>query len=271
MAEVTVSPARATEQDRVVLCMKWGTLYPADYVNVLYNAVRRNLTGEFRFLCLTDDPTEFLPGIEHRPIPDLDLSPGMKKSGQWAKLALYLTDLYGFTGRALFTDLDMVICGSLDAMFERPEPFITTDMGTDWRPNPTGTGTVEPGTCLFAFNLGQEAQILDNFLANKQAAVDTYVIEQAWVGAQASSMAYWPRGWVLSFKRHLRQPIGMDLFRQPKAPPPDAKVIAFHGEPRPIDLLRPGNRLWDRPPHFGHGQVRWMADYWTSNGGRLPA
>jgi hypothetical protein len=35
VAEVTISPARATAQDRVVLCMKWGTLYPADYVNVL--------------------------------------------------------------------------------------------------------------------------------------------------------------------------------------------------------------------------------------------
>ena len=32
-------PARAAAQDRVVLCMKWGTLYPADYVNVLYTAV----------------------------------------------------------------------------------------------------------------------------------------------------------------------------------------------------------------------------------------
>ncbi len=49
--------------------MKWGTLYPADYVNVLYTACRRNLTGDFRFLCLTDDPTGFLPGIEHRPSP----------------------------------------------------------------------------------------------------------------------------------------------------------------------------------------------------------
>ncbi len=42
--------------DRVVICMKWGTLYSADYVNVLYNAVRAHLEGPFRFVCLTDDP-----------------------------------------------------------------------------------------------------------------------------------------------------------------------------------------------------------------------
>ncbi len=259
---------RAT--DRTVLCMKWGTLYPADYVNVLFNACRKNITGPFRFLCLTDDPSGFHPDIEHRPIPDLDLTPGMNKAGQWAKLCIYQPDLYGFTGRALFTDLDMVICGSLDPLFDHPAPFITTDMGDDWRPNPSGQAKPEPGTCLFAFNLGKEPQILDRFLADKQAAVDLSTIEQVWVGAQASSMAFWPRGWVVSFKRHLRQPIGLDLFRQPKAPPPDARVVAFHGSPRPADLLRSGHRLWDRPPHFGHGRVQWMADYWTENGGRLP-
>jgi hypothetical protein len=46
--------------------------------------------------------------------------------------------------------------------------------------------------------------------------------------------------------------------------------VAFHGTPRPADLLRPGNAMWDRLPHMGHGQVKWMADYWTGNGGTLP-
>ena len=91
--------------DRVILCMKWGTLYPADYVNVLYSACRRHITGPFRFLCLTDDSTGFSPGIETRPIPDLGLTQGMWKSGAWAKLGVFQHDLYGFTGRALFIDL----------------------------------------------------------------------------------------------------------------------------------------------------------------------
>ena len=42
--------------NRVVLCMKWGTLYPASYVNRLFHAVSANLSGPFRFICLTDDP-----------------------------------------------------------------------------------------------------------------------------------------------------------------------------------------------------------------------
>lgn len=258
------------DMDRVILCMKWGTLYPADYVNVLYTACRRNLTGAFRFLCLTDDAAGLLPEVETAPIPDLSLTPGMRKSGQWAKLGVYRADLYGYAGRALFIDLDMVICGPLDAFFQEPGPFITTDMGSDWRPNPTGRAVQEPGTCLFAFTLGQEPQILDRFLADPETVARDYVIEQAWVGAAASSMAFWPPGWVISFKRHLRQPIGLDLVLPPKRPPPGARVLAFHGSPRPADLLRPGWHLWDRPPHMGHGQVRWMVDYWQENGGRLP-
>jgi hypothetical protein len=265
-----MTAARALGGDRVVLCMKWGTLYPADYVNVLYSACRKHLTGAFRFVCLTDDSRGFGPGIEAFPIPALPLTPGMQKSGQWNKLVIYAADLYGLAGRALFIDLDMVICGGLDAFFEHPSSFVTTDMGDDWRPNPSGTARPEAGTCLFAFDLGQEAQILERFLADPQKAADDYVIEQEWVGAQASSMDYWPRGWVVSFKRHLRQPIGLDLFRQPKRPPPEARVVAFHGEPRPADLLKPNAGFWDRFPHMGHGQVGWMADYWLENGGRLP-
>jgi hypothetical protein len=195
----------------------------------------------------------------------------MWKSGAWAKLGVFQHDLYGFTGRALFIDLDMVICGALDPFFDHPAPFLTIDVGTDWRPNPTGRGTGEPGTGLFAFNIGQEGQIIDRFVADRERAVTEYVIEQAWVGAQARSMEFWPRGWVISFKRHLRQPIGLDLILPPRNPPADAKVVAFHGRPRPADLLRPGNALWDRLPHMGHGQVKWMADYWTENGGTLPA
>jgi hypothetical protein len=42
---------------RNVICMKWGTKYGPEYVNRLYAMVRRHLTGDFRMVCLTDDPT----------------------------------------------------------------------------------------------------------------------------------------------------------------------------------------------------------------------
>ena len=37
-----------------IVCMKWGNAYGADYVNRLYNMVKRNMTRPFRFICFTD-------------------------------------------------------------------------------------------------------------------------------------------------------------------------------------------------------------------------
>ncbi|MFC7702757.1 hypothetical protein ACFQXB_00935 [Plastorhodobacter daqingensis] len=257
-------------QSRVVLCMKWGTLYPADYVNVLFRACRRNITGPFRFVCLTDDATGFDEGVESFPIPDIGLSDWMWWDGAWPKLAVYCRDLYGLTGRALFIDLDMVICSSLDPFFDHPAPFLTTDMGPDWRPHPSGKGAPEAGTCLFAFTLGAEAQIVERFQEDPEHNARALVIEQKWVHAHASAMSFWPAGWVVSFKRHLRRPMGLDLILPPREPSGEAKVVAFHGKPRPIDLIRAGAGWWDRFPHMGHGQVRWMANYWRDHGGTIP-
>ena len=39
-----------------VVCLKYGDKYSADYVNKLYNGVKRNLTVPFEFVCYTEDP-----------------------------------------------------------------------------------------------------------------------------------------------------------------------------------------------------------------------
>lgn len=256
--------------ERVVLCMKWGTLYPADYVNVLWNACRKSITGPFRFVCLADDAEGFAPGIECFPIPDIGLAPGdWFLPGIWPKLAIYVADLHGLTGRCLFIDLDMMVLGGLDEMFKHGTGFISTDMGPAWE-NPPRLGPGQVATSIFAFDLGQETRILNAFLADPKGAMQRFQNEQDFVGAYASAMGFFPPGWVLSFKRHLRQPIGLDLFMEPKRPPATAKVLAFHGDPRPADLLKQGRNFWDSFPHGGNGQVSWMAQYWVANGGSLP-
>lgn len=256
---------------RIVLCMKWGTLFPADYVNVLYNACRRSLTGAFRFVCLTEDASGLLPGIEALPIPDIGLAAGdWFLPGIWPKLALYVADLHGLRGRGLFIDLDMMVLSGLDDLFDLGPGFVATDMGPSWQNPPRDGAGKQVATSIFAFDLGQETQILDAFLADPAAAMRDFQNEQDFVGAHARSMAFFPPGWVLSFKRHLRRPLGVDLILPPKAPPASAKVLAFHGRPRPIDLLHPQAGFWDTFPHMGHGQVAWVRDYWVNNGGRLP-
>ena len=119
--------------DRVVICMKWGTLYGPDYVNVLYSACREYITGDFRFVCLTDDVTGIREEVETFPIPDMGLSEYDWKSGAWAKLSVFSADLYGLSGRALFVDLDTVLCGPMDPLFEVPGDIVVIDSSENWR------------------------------------------------------------------------------------------------------------------------------------------
>ncbi|MDC0496578.1 hypothetical protein OAN84_08990 [Planktomarina temperata] len=257
--------------ERVVICMKWGDLYGPDYVNVLFNAVCENLAQPFRFVCLTDCHDELHPDIEIFPIPDIGCTPEMWKHGAWPKLSVFASDLYGLAGRALFIDMDTVICGQLDKLFKVDAPFVAIDTSDNWRPGgEPGKGNALVGTGIFAFDIGCQSQILTEFQKNPQLAFETCKLEQVWVQKKASSIDFWPLDWVISFKRWLRRPIGLDIFMAPKKPLEGASIVAFHGNPRPISLVRSTWRFWDSFPHMGYGRVPWMRDYWTLNGGKIP-
>jgi hypothetical protein len=257
--------------DRIFLCMKWRSLYNSEYVNVLYNAVRANMTGDFRFECLTDDDSGFVGGIESFTIPDTGCSSQMWRHGAWPKLGVFLAAPHGLTSRALFVDLDTFICGDLTQFMDHPASFISIYVGDKRRPNRVAKPEDELlGTGLFAFNLEEHTQIAEQFQADPQAAFDAADIEQVWVEEHAFSMENWLVDWVTSFKRRLPRPIGVDLLLHHHAPPDRANVVAFHGDPRPITLALPGRKRWDDLLHMGVGQVPWVRDYWLGYGGTLP-
>jgi len=141
-------------RERVVLCMKWGTVFPADYVNVLFSAVSEHLSPGFRFICMTDDAMGLAPGIVTIPIPDIGLtSAQIAAPGVWRKLALFHPAVANLSpgARALFIDLDMMIVGPLDPFFEAGSGIILLDTGHDWRKR----APVQPSTGVFAFTLGE--------------------------------------------------------------------------------------------------------------------
>ena len=251
--------------DKIVICMKWGTLYSGAYVNILFNACRANISGNFTFVCLTDDPSGLDPAIVHHPIPDLNLEPFHWKKGGWPKLAVFAKDFFGLFGRALFIDLDTVICQSLDDFFTyEADKMVAIDTGPTWGVK-TQSGQPLAGTGIFAFDLGKYSAILDEFMDHRDTVVADTRIEQIFVQSRVPDMAFWPKDWVLSFKYHLRRPALTGLFVSPRQPTPKERVIAFHGEPRPIDLVDGG--LWGIGPNWGYGKVKWMTEYWGKYSG----
>ena len=72
-----------------------------------------------------------------------------------------------------------------------------------------------------------------------------------------------------SFKRQVRQPILLDRLLEPRPPIGVAPVLAFHGSPRPIEIVLEGKSGWREFPHYWKGPVSWARDYWTGYGGSL--
>lgn len=252
-------------QKKVVICMKWGTLFPAEYVNVLYRACCENISGEFRFVCLTNEVDGLLPEIEAYPIPLFGLEDWHYYDGAWPKMGIFLKDLYGLQGRALYLDLDMVICGSLDDLFETPGELVAIDF-QPWKNEPGGPLTMG---AMLSFDIGSLDYLVDGMRVQRDAFVQKYKNDQNYMHGEVKDIRYWPHEWIVSFKHHLRRPLIIDRFREPSPPPRSAKVVAFHGRPRPIDLIRPPKGNWDRFPHYGSGAVSWMRDYWLRYGGAL--
>ncbi len=252
-------------QERIVLCMKWGDLYPGSYVNVLYNAVCKNLAKPFRFVCLTNEPEGLADGIEHFPLPDLDVPQERYNVGAWPKLGVFQQDLYGLKGRGLFIDLDSLVLGSLEPFFEAEGGLISIAGGPGWR---RGSDNPEPklASGVFAFDIGAQSQILEGFLKDKQWHYDNFQNEQQVVQHYCNDWQTWPKSYVISFKKHLRQPLVLDRLLAPRLPPEETLILAFHGNPRPIETIRTDIRNWAHFPHYGKSPIPWVRKYWLDNG-----
>lgn len=238
-------------EPRVILSMKWGTLYPAIYVNVLYRACRAHLAGNFRFVCLTDDATGLAPGIEPLPIPDIGCTPEHYRRGAWPKLSVFLNPLHDLAGRAVFIDLDVVILGDLAPFFALEGPLFGVGGGPDWRHGKVPTAPTL-NTSVFGFTLGSQSHISDNFSANPAKALANYGNEQQFAEGTAREWAPWPDPWVISYKRHIRRKSLLAPLLGPHPVPKGARIVAFHGKPNPQDFVT---------GRFGRG-YDWIGDYW---------
>ncbi|MDM0003289.1 glycosyltransferase [Variovorax sp. J22G73] len=237
--------------------MKWGTKYGPEYVNRLYAMVRRNLRGDFKFVCLTDDGNGIHPEVTCLPIPplNLQLAPG-QRDGAWKKLTTFEQDLHGLRGTALFLDLDVVVVGSLDAFFEQPGEFlIIHDYARPWR-----RGRITGNSSVYRFELGAHADVLAYFRANMDKVQAEYRNEQAYLSDvlhQQGKLAYWPDGWCPSFKYHGIPTWPTNYWEEPFVPE-GARIMVFHGECNPPDALAGRrNRAFRsiRP-------ATWVAKYW---------
>ncbi len=247
-----------------VLCIKWGTRYGSEYVNRLYHGVRNHITGPLRFVCLTDNAESIDAGVEIHPLPVTPFDEAAfdaKRGGEtWRKIGLFQPGLVGLKGDTLFLDLDVVITGSLDELFDfEPGQFCVIQ---DWLEKrrawlPGRDGRVG-NTSVFRFNLADHANVYTHFEANQREVLDAYRIEQQYVSDILKDCTeFWPDQWVQSFKRSCRRVFPLNHIKSPSEPV-GCRVLVFHGRPFPDQAISgfSGGLFHSTLP------ARWLESHW---------
>jgi len=233
--------------------MKWGTKYGPNYVNILAAMVRRHLKRPYRFICFTEDGAGLKPGIEVRPLPELDIPSHLPERG-WRKLTVFGEKLADLQGTALFLDLDIVLLDSLDSFFELPGEFRIIK---DW----DFPSDVIGNSSVFRFEIGKYPEILENFIENREEIRKKHRNEQAYLSHAVHArgiLEYWPEEWCRSFKRSCLSRFPKCHFTVPQKPD-GAKIVIFHGNPNPDAAING----WTGK--YGLRRVKptpWVAEHW---------
>lgn len=196
--------------DVIVCCVKVSQIYGPEYVNRLAAMVRRHATRPHRFLCLTDNPT----GVD---VPYTDV--GTDAPGWWAKLVLFRPHpaLVGY--RVLYLDLDTVIVGNMDFLFEYNGNLAI--LQSFWPPS-------RYGSALMSIAPGYGGAIWSDFQRHRTAIMARLYGDQDWIGEQVAAADLWQDlapGKIGSYKAD-------DLRESPKG----FAICCFHGEPKPHEV-----------------------------------
>lgn len=206
-----------------IVVWKWGKKYPSYYVDRLRHGLKRHLHQEFTF------------GVFHPEARDDYLT---KIPGCFARLRVFdpaWQEKNNLTGRIVQMDLDVVITGPLDGLFNRPEKFVIL----------TGCNASNPcpyNGSLMMLRAGARPDVLADFTLKNASSVPYFEFpdDQGWLAYKIPNAAGWQAG-----------KDGVYCFQKPGWPkgealPKDAKLVAFPG--------------WRDPEKFKH--LDWVKEHW---------
>jgi len=215
-----------------VICFKWGPKYGPETVNTLYSMVQRHLSVPHRFVCFTDDAAGVREEVEIRDLPDLYV-PQERQISPWRKVGIFMPGLGGLEGRTLFLDLDVVVTGPLDDLLTYSDKLAIPE---NWTQPGQGVGN----SSVFTFDIGKFAYIVERYKAEVDTLFDHFPNSQTFVSrtaAEHGDLEFFPPEWIRSFKVNC-MPGGLLNWVKTPVLPDKARVIAFHGDPKPEDALK---------------------------------
>jgi FkbM family methyltransferase len=230
-----------------VACVRQGEAFGVEYVERLFDMVRRNLPDGFsgRFVCLTDRPDDLKEFGGICTTNQAETLPGW-----WAKMQLFDPAMQATLGfekgdRIWYFDLDTVIAGPLDKLFEYPGAFgILEDV---YRPGGFQSSVMSwiAGTALTCSiweewakrkqprSPGGDQQVLEQFWKGPPGIDPANGLEFGWLHARIGG-APWPPDFLQQLYPGSLRSYKVDcVWGVPKG----TSVVFFHGRPRPHEVL----------------------------------
>jgi hypothetical protein len=218
-----------------ILCLKHGVKYSSEYVNKLYNMVKRHCTLDYDFVCLTDDKTGIHPDVITLPLPR-----GI--TGWWCKPYMYSKDL-PIKGTILYLDLDVVVASNIDKLLTwSPDNWCTVrDFTRVMRPK-----WQKYNSSIVRFKTGELDFVWTEFEKNKDDITKRLHGDQDWLyeATRKHQAMLYPDSWIQSWKwevrsdktfavggiRGKREFMHDDHHAKPRV---ECCVCVFHGDPNP--------------------------------------
>jgi hypothetical protein len=214
-----------------VVTWLWGDKYSGVDVHRLAVGVKRHLRQPYRFLVFSDRP---LGGFGSRPI----LNPNLCGRHCFCRLRLFdpqFQAMHGIIdGRIVSLDLDAVITGPLDPLFDRPESFVILQGVNEINPCPFNASV----TMLRA---GEHAQVWDSFSFAEAQRIKFHEFpdDQGWIWHRLpNAAAFTVKDGIYGFQKP-GWPAGDRL-------PADARIVAFIGK--------------RKPARYAH--LPWLREHW---------
>lgn len=214
-----------------VVCIKWGTKYSTEYVNKLFRGIQRNTSKEFSFVCYTDNAT----GITH---PEIETQPIPYFTGDWySKIGLYNQDLYSKDDQIFYFDLDTVVTGNLDEIFEYRGDFII--LRDFYRIKGYGSGL-----------MGWRPQAVNHMWLNYTHGYRAPHGDQGWCEQQYPGADLWQDLYpekIISYKVHIKNKgvVRNAAYTKDKGSLESSSIVCFHGRPNPHEISE-----------------QWVKEYW---------
>lgn len=202
--------------------------YGPEQVLTMQRMIARHYAKPHRFCCVTDDATG-LDGIETVQLwndyKDVPSPHGRNNPSCYRRLKLFAPDAgLVFGDRLVCIDLDMVIVGNIEPLFDRPEDFVIWGQ-SDYPKSQWYNGS------LWMLRTGTRPKVWTEFIARQSPLMAMRAgkkgSDQGWISyILGPKEATWgEKDGVVSYRVHLSK-TGWAL-------PAHARVVAFHGRVDP--------------------------------------